>query len=372
MIYLDYAATAPLRSEALEAMLPVFQENFGNADSLHAVGRRAAAALQGARDAVASVLGVQPSEVYFTSGGTEADNWAARGVARGGAADNILLSPVEHAAFLAPVAAHRKNAVVCKVGADGVVSPDHVRRLLTESGGVSLVGVMAVNNETGCVQPVAELAAAAHEAGAYFFSDCVQAASSCDLKELARHADALALSAHKVGGPKGMGALVVKKGVPLSPLIAGGEQERGLRGGTSDVAGAVGFARALALAQSEREAFIRHTGSLRDAFEQRILSELGEEVKADGGRRAPNISHLTFARGGTAFLSVLDLAGVACSGGAACSSHSAHPSHVLMAMGRSAEEALRGVRFSFGMGVTQAQAEEAAETVVSAYKKFTR
>ena len=371
MIYLDYAATSPLREEALEAMLPYFKEAFGNPDSLHACGRRAAAALQSARDAIAAALGVQPSEVYFTSGGTEADNWAARGIARGGAAEKLLVSPVEHAAVLSAVSAHRDH-VVCRVGEDGVVSPDHVRDLLAASGGVSLVGVMAVNNETGCVQPVAELAAAAHEAGAYFFSDCVQAAPSCDLKELARHADALALSAHKVGGPKGMGALVVKKGVPLSPLIAGGEQERGLRGGTSDVAGAVGFARALALAQSEREAFIRHTGSLRDAFEQRILSELGEEVKADGGRRAPNISHLTFARGGTAFLSVLDLAGVACSGGAACSSHSAHPSHVLMAMGRSAEEALRGVRFSFGMGVTQAQAEEAAETVVSAYKKFTR
>ena len=372
MIYLDYAATAPLRSEALEAMLPLFKDNFGTADSLHAAGRRAAAALQGARDTIARVLGVQPSEVYFTSGGTEADNWAARGVARGGECDAILISPIEHTAFAAPVSARRKNNIVCCVGEDGVVSPDHVRDLLARSKGVSLVGVMAVNNETGCVQPVAKLAAAAHAAGAYFFSDCVQAAPSCDLKELARHADALALSAHKVGGPKGVGALIVKKGVPLSPLIMGGEQERGLRGGTSNVAGAVGFARALSLAQSEREAFIRHTGSLRDAFEQYILSALGDEVKADGARRVPNISHLTFARGGTAFLSVLDLNGIACSGGAACSSHSAHPSHVLMAMGRSAEEALRGVRFSFGMGVTQAQAEAAAETVVSAYKKFTR
>ena len=222
------------------------------------------------------------------------------------------------------------------------------------------------------MQPVAELAAAAHAAGAYFFSDCVQAAASCDLKELARHADALALSAHKVGGPKGVGALVVKKGVPIAPLIAGGEQERGLRGGTSNVAGAVGFARALSLAQAEREAYIRHTGSLRDAFEQRILAELGSEVRADGARRVPNISHLTFARGGTAFLNVLDLAGVACSGGAACSSHSAQPSHVLMAMGRSAEEALRGVRFSFGRETTAEEAARAADIVIEKYRIFSR
>ena len=371
MIYLDYAATSPLREEALEAMLPYFKEAFGNPDSLHACGRRAAAALQRARDAIAAALGVQPSEVYFTSGGTEADNWAARGIARGGAAEKFLVSPVEHAAVLSAVSAHREH-VVCRVGEDGVVSPDHVRDLLAASGGVSLVGVMAVNNDTGCVQPIAELAAAAHAAGAYFFSDCVQAAASCDLKELARHADALALSAHKVGGPKGVGALVVKKGVPIAPLIAGGEQERGLRGGTSNVAGAVGFARALSLAQAEREAYIRHTGSLRDAFEQRILAELGSEVRADGARRVPNISHLTFARGGTAFLNALDLAGVACSGGAACSSHSAQPSHVLMAMGRSAEEALRGVRFSFGRETTAEEAARAADIVVEKYRIFSR
>lgn len=371
MIYLDYAATSPLREEALEAMLPYFKEAFGNPDSLHACGRRAAAALQSARDAIAAMLGVQPSEVYFTSGGTEADNWAARGIARGGAAEKLLVSPIEHAAVLSAVSAHREH-VVCRVGEDGVVSPDHVRDLLAASGGVSLVGVMAVNNETGCVQPIAELAAAAHAAGAYFFSDCVQAAASCDLKELARHADALALSAHKVGGPKGVGALVVKKGVPIAPLIAGGEQERGLRGGTSNVAGAVGFARALSLAQAEREAYIRHTGSLRDGFEQRILAELGSEVRADGARRVPNISHLTFARGGTAFLNALDLAGVACSGGAACSSHSAQPSHVLMAMGRSAEEALRGVRFSFGRETTAEEAARAADTVIEKYRIFSR
>ena len=369
MIYLDYAATSPVRREVLEAMLPCFTQQYGNPDSLHACGRQAAFALRTARDEISALLGVQPAEVYFTSGGTEADNWAVRCIAQDGKG-GVLLSPIEHAAALQAAARFCARYAVCRVGEDGVVSPDHVRDLLSNSGGMSLVCVMAVNNETGCVQPVEELATAAHAHGAYFFSDCVQAASSCDLKEFARHCDALALSAHKVGGPKGVGALIVKKGVPLAPLIAGGEQERGLRGGTSNVAGAVGFARALALAQAEREAFVRHTGSLRDGFEQYILCELGGDVRVDGERRAPNISHLTFARGGTAFLNALDLAGVACSGGAACSAHSALPSHVLMAMGRSEEEALRGVRFSFGMCTSEEEAREAARIVAATYKKF--
>lgn len=368
MIYLDYAATSPLREEVLDAMLPFFKENFGNPDSAHAVGRRAAAALQTARDDIARTLGVLPSEVYFTSGGTEADNWAVRRIARG---RRVCISAIEHHAVLAAARLREQEdgmpAAVLAADESGMVSSDGA--LPADMG---LLCVMAVNNETGCVQPAETLSRAAHERGAYFFCDCVQAASACDLKALAAYCDAMSLSAHKVGGPKGVGALVVKKGVQITPLIAGGEQERGLRGGTTDVAGAVGFARALSLAQAEREAFVRHTGSLRDAFEQRILSELGGAVRVDGARRVPNISHITFAGGGMAFLSVLDLCGVACSGGAACSAHSALPSHVLMAMGRSADEALRGVRFSFGRDTTAEETERAAETVVGCYRKFAK
>ena len=367
MIYLDHAATTPLRKEAAEAMRPCYEELFGNADSLHAYGRAAAHVLQTARDTVAETLGVSAREVYFTSGGTEADNWAVRGIGKEG---GVCASPIEHTAVLAPLARFCGEHALCGVGEDGIVTPDHVRDALQKMPRARLVCVMAVNNETGCVQPTAELAEAAHENGAYFFADCVQAAPACDLKKIAAVCDALSLSAHKIGGPKGAGALIVKKGVPLAPLIVGGEQERGLRGGTSDAAGAAGFARALALAQAEREEFSRRTGSLREAFEQRLLAKWGGHVRVDGARRAPNISHITFREGGAAFLAALDLAGVACSGGAACSAHSALPSHVLTAMGRSGEEALRGVRFSFGRETSKEEAERAAEIVSAVYQNF--
>ena len=357
-VYLDYAATSPLRAEVLEAMLPVLKENFGNPDSLHGFGRRAAAAVTDARDRIAAVLGVRPAEVYFTSGGTEADNWAIRGMGRGRA----LVSPIEHAAVLSALPLREEGGAVASVDADGTVQTTCFGHTMSED--VGLVAVMAVNNETGCIQPVDALADFAHAHGAYFFSDCVQAACTQDIARILRKADGVSLSAHKLGGPKGVGALAVKKGVPLRPLIAGGGQERGLRGGTTDVAGAVGFAKALELAAAEREEFCAHTGRLREIFERRILSALREGVRADGENRAPDISHLTFARGGEHLLNLLDLKGVAASGGAACSAHDAKPSHVLIAMGRTPVEAGRGVRFSFGRETTEEEVLFAADTVI--------
>lgn len=358
-IYLDYAATSPLKPQVLEAMMPYLTGKFGNADSLHTFGREAAYAVTSSRDRIAALLGVTPSEVYFTSGGTEADNWAVRRMGSGSA----LLSPIEHAAALSALPLRAKRGRTCAVSSGGIVRPEHLSAALRE--GTGLICVMAVNNETGCIQPVAELASFAHERGALFFSDCVQAACTLDLKEILRHADAISLSAHKIGGPKGVGALIVKRGVKLSPLLVGGEQERSLRGGTLNVAGIVGFAKALELAQGGREAFCAHTGRLRDLFEQKVCSTLGEEVKVDGENRAPNISHLTFARGGEAFLNVLDLHGVAASGGAACSAHAALPSHVMTAMGKTAEESRRGIRFSFGEETTEEETKTAAEKISS-------
>ena len=279
MIYLDNAATTRPSEGALARAQHYLTECYYNPSALYGGGAEAARLLGEARAFLLSRI-ADPARfsLTFTSCGTEADNWAVRGIAREG---GILLSPVEHAAVLFAARRFRTDVRLCRVGEDGVISPDHVRELLSREGGVSVVGVMAVNNETGCVQPVKALAEAAHAAGAYFFSDCVQAACSCDLKEISACCDALSLSAHKAGGPKGVGALIVKKGVPAEPLIAGGEQERGLRGGTSNVAGIVGFAAALRLAQAERARFVRHTGSLRDAFEQRILCALGGDVRVD-------------------------------------------------------------------------------------------
>ncbi len=357
-VYLDYAATTPMREEVLAAMLPYLKENFGNPDSLHAFGREAAHAVTAARDKIAAILGVKANEVYFTSGGTEANNWAVRCLGEG----DILYSPIEHAATMSAIPLRNcKKAIPCPISADGTVQTDFGG---TMSETPALVCVMAVNNETGCIQPIEELAALAHARGGALFSDCVQAAATLDLKTVLKHADAISLSAHKIGGPKGVGALVVKGGVPLRPLLVGGEQERNRRGGTLNVAGIVGLARALELAQGEREAYCTHTGRMRDLFEKTILSALGGSVKIDGENRAPNISHITFAGGGDAFLTLLDLNGVAASGGAACSAHAALPSHVMLAMGRSEEEAKRGVRFSFGRETTEEEVLFAATTVI--------
>lgn len=363
-VYLDCAATTPLDGEVLEEMLPFLKENFGNADSLHAYGRRAAYAVTQARDSVAAVLGVKPNEVYFTSGGTEADNWAVRRLGHGKA----CVSAIEHAAVLSAAKLRQEGAVSAPAGEDGIVTAQAVEGALTPDTG--LVAVMAVNNETGCIQPLEEISALCKARGALLFSDCVQAASTLDLRALCGLCDAVSLSAHKIYGPKGTGALVVKKGVAAEPLIAGGEQERGLRGGTLNVAGIVGFAAALKRAQAERLRFIEHTATLRDLFEQRVLSALGDGVRADGKNRVACISRLTFAAGGTAFINLLDLNGVACSGGAACSAHSALASHVMLAMGRSEEEAKRGVRFSFGKDTTREQAIYAADAVINCYKKI--
>lgn len=361
-VYLDYAATAPVRREVLDVMLPLLRENFGNPDSLHAFGRRAAYLVAEARAKVAELCGVSAGEVFFTSGGTEADNWAARCLGERG----VLVSAVEHAAVLSSAPMRAGGCRVFPVRENGVCAAEDIERLLDET--VGLVCLMAVNNETGCMQDLETVAKLCKTRSVLLFSDCVQAACSQDLKNILRHADAISLSAHKLGGPKGTGALIVKKGAKLSPLLAGGEQERGLRGGTLNVAGVVGFAKALELAQGEREEFSAHTRALRDLFEGILRQNLQNAVRFDGENRAPNISHVTFSRGGETFLNRLDLMGVAASGGAACSAHASLPSHVLLAMGRSEEEARRGVRFSFGRETAEEEVRFAASACIACFE----
>lgn len=361
-VYLDYAATTPLSGAVLEKMLPLLKENFGNPDSLHGYGRAAAYAVSEARDRVAGVLGVQPAEVYFTSGGTEADNWAVRMLGGG----RVCVSAVEHAAVLEAAKLREGGMSVLPVTKSGTADMVALEALPADTGALS---VMAVNNETGCVQPIRALSAFCRARGIPFFSDCVQAAGTLPMKELAKDCDALSLSAHKIYGPKGTGALIVKKGTKLRPLIAGGEQERGLRGGTLNAAGIVGFSYALEYAQRDLEKNNRRAAELKALFLKKI-SVLGGAVVTDGENTVPQILHLTPDKGGTELLNRLDLCGIACSGGAACSAHSALPSHVSLAMGRSEDEARRGIRFSFGAGTTEEEVLFAAETLINCYREI--
>ena len=357
MIYLDYAATTPLDGEVLDAMLPYLKDTFGNPDSAHAAGRAAALAVSESRAWVARTLGVSPAEVYFTSGGTEADNWAVRYMGTGKAA----LSSIEHAALLEGAKLREGAFTLIPATSGGTITRQAVESVLTSETG--LVCVMAANNETGTIQPLQEISALCRSRKIPLFSDCVQAAY-LDLKEVTALCDAVALSGHKLYGPKGVGVLVAKKGVKLRPMISGGEQERSLRGGTLNVAGIVGFAAALDKAQKARVEDSKRIGALRDLFETQLKAALGDRVSVDGENRLACISHLTFENAPSALLAKLDLAGLCASGGAACSAHSALPSHVMLAMGRSEEEARRGVRFSFGRQTTEEEITRAVQIII--------
>lgn len=371
-IYLDHAATTPADERVAAAMLPCLTDNFGNAHSLHAFGRRAAAAVDEARDRVASLLGAKPREIYFTSGGTEADNWALLGAARAGAAKgrHVVLSAVEHPAVRAAarrLAEDGFEVAAAPVGADGVLDLPAFASLLRED--TVLAAVMAVNNETGAVQPLAEVSRLCRARGVLLFCDAVQAAGAYPLDVNAPPVDLLSISAHKFYGPKGVGALYVREGVRIAPLVTGGEQERGLRGGTTNVAGAVGMAEALSLARAELSAAQLRAGGACEAFVRRVLAE-AEGARLNGPRQAClslasggrlySLANFSFADvDGPALLALLDRLGVAASGGSACSSGSLEPSPVLAAMGLPASLARSGVRFSFGRENTEADAAEA-------------
>lgn len=365
-IYLDHSATTPVDGRVLEKMLPYFGERFGNPHSPHAFGRRAAAAVDAARDEIASLLGARSSEIYFTSGGTEADNWAVRGSVRASGKKHFVVGVAEHHAVLE--AAELLKGEGCElslapVNEYGAADLAALQGLLRQD--TALVAVMAANNEVGTVQPVREIAAAAHGCGALFFTDAVQAAGALELNVNEIGCDLLSLSSHKFYGPKGAGALYVRAGTPMAKLIAGGQQERGMRGGTLNVPAIVGMAEAFRLACKERQERAAQVRAARDAFVQEILQTIpGVRFNGHPQQRLPGNAHFTFEGiAGDALLAALDLAGVAASGGAACSSGSAKPSHVLLAMGRTEQEARAGVRFTFGKDTSKEEALRAAQIV---------
>jgi cysteine desulfurase len=357
-IYLDYAASAPVRPEAREAMLPYLEGHFGNPSSVHRFGREARAALEDARGRLAALIGAAPGEVFFTRAGTEADGLAILGRARAVPGAPVAVSAIEHKAVLASAHAADDDgapSIVIPVDPGGVVRMDAVDEAIARKP--SVLSVMWANNEVGALQPVDEIGARCRAAGVVFHSDAVQALGKVPVRADRVAVDLLAFSAHKVGGPKGIGALYVRRGTQLRPLLFGGGQERGLRPGTEDVAGAAGFAAAAQAAEAQREAAMSRVGALRDRLEAGLLARVpGLVVNAAGAPRLPTVSNVSVPGADPeALLMSLDLEGIAASSGSACSSGAVEPSHVLTAMGIPPGIAGPSVRFSLGWGTTDAE-----------------
>jgi cysteine desulfurase len=352
-IYMDYAATTPVRPEVLEIMTPYFSDLFGNSSSLHSFGREARAALIEARGGVAAAFGVTPEEIYFTSGGTESDNAAIKGVAYANRnkGKHIITSRVEHPAIISTCKFLKKEGfeiTYLPVDAAGVVDPEDVRRALRKD--TVLVTIMFANNEVGTIEPIEEIGLIAAEAGVYFHTDAVQAVGSVPIDLSRLKVDLLSSSAHKFYGPKGVGILFMRKGTRFVPLMHGGEQENRRRAGTENVAGAVGYAAALRLALEEMDERNARLISMRD----RLIAGITERIKysrlnGHPTRRLPNNINVTIDYiEGESMLLNLDLKGIAASTGSACSSGSLEPSHVLLAMGCKHEEAHGSLRFTLG------------------------
>jgi cysteine desulfurase len=353
-VYLDNNATTPVLPAVFEAMRPYFGEHFGNASSIHHHGQETRAAVEDARESVAALLGCSASEIIFTSGGTESDNLAIAGLTAPG--DHVITSSIEHSAVLQSCKALGKlgsELSVLPVDGRSLIDPADVRRALRPQ--TKLISVMMANNETGALQPVEEIGRIAAEAGVLFHTDAVQAAAkvAIDVKRIGCHA--LSISGHKIHAPQGTGALYLKKGTQIQPLLHGGRHERSRRAGTENVPGIVGLGKAAKLA---KEAFDRgddrKIAAMRDRLQQGILAQVDEAVVNGGGiARVPNTTNIRFDYiEGEALVIALDLKGLAVSTGAACSSGAIEPSHVLIAMGLRSDQARASIRFSLGKQTT--------------------
>jgi cysteine desulfurase len=349
-VYLDNNATTPVLPEVLEAMRPYFAEHFGNASSIHHHGQETRAAVERARESLAALLGCRPSEVVFTSGGTEGDNLAISGLTRAG--DHIISSTIEHHAVLN--SCKHLETMGCEVtyipvDGRGLVYPDDVRRALRPN--TRLITIMMANNETGVLQPVEEIGKIAAEADVYFHTDAVQAAGKVPIEVKRLGCDLLSISGHKLHAPQGVGAIYVGKGTVLQPMFYGGSHERSRRAGTENVPGIIGLGKAAELAREALErGDLARMSAMRDRIEQAILSEVDATgVNGKGAPRVPNTTNIHFDYiEGEALVIALDLKGLAVSTGAACSSGAIEPSHVLTAMGLPPEIARASLRFSLG------------------------
>lgn len=374
-VYLDYNATTPVDREVLAAMLPYFAENYGNASSIHSAGQDARAAVESARASVAALIGAKPSEIVFTSGGTEADNLAIFGLVNALRRErkHIICSPIEHHAALNSVEALEKQGIDVTwlpVSSDGVVNPEDVRRALRPE--TILISAMHANNELGTIQPITEIGRIAHEANVRFHCDAVQSAGKIPIDVNEMRVDFLALSAHKIYGPKGVGALYVRENTPLEPLLFGGTHERDKRPGTENAAGIVGFGKAAELVRARLESDHARISALRDRLEQGVLRSIPEtRVNGERARRTGNTTSITFANAeGESLVIALDLQGVQCSAGAACSSGATLPSHVLRAIGLPREEAKCTLRFSLGRLTMQEDVDYALEVIPAVVERL--
>lgn len=370
MRYLDNAATSPVRTEVLEAMMPFLTRWFGNPSSHHTVGEAAARALGDARSRVARVLGMRAGDVVFTAGGTEANNLAVKGISLGARGKtHVVTTPLEHESILESAdylrRLHGFEVSFADVASSGRVSADSIERMLRPD--TALVSLGYANNEVGTVQDVAAIAAVTRAAGVPLHIDAVQAAGWLPLSMSALGYDAVSLAGHKIGAPKGIGVLGLRGRIPLEPLIHGGGQERGKRSGTENVAGAVGFALALELAEAERVSAAERVTALRARFVERVLSSVpSARLTGDPEHRLPGTASFTFeGTSGEAILLELERRGVVSSSGSACAAGSDEPSHVLLALGVDPAVAQTAVRFTFGHGAAEPLDEVAAAVAAS-------
>jgi cysteine desulfurase len=369
--YFDHNATTPVSPEVLEALEPVLREVYGNASSIHYYGQAAKQRLEAARRQVAALIRAEPQEIVLLSGGTEADNLAILGTVRNSprAGRHVITTTIEHPAVLGSCAQLEREGVAVtyvRVGSDGVVSPEDVRRALRPE--TVLVSVMHANNELGTLQPIAQIARLAHEAGAVFHSDGVQALGKVPVDMAALGVDLYSMSGHKIYAPKGVGALYVRQGTPLAPIVFGGGHERGRRAGTENVAGAVALGRAAEWLREHFEAEAARVRALHDRLEQEILERVpAVAVNGRNASRTPNTASIRFEGiDGEAMVIALDLLGFAVSGGAACSSGALEPSHVLTAIGLPPDQARATIRFSLGRSNTVEQVDALIQAVVEA------
>ncbi|RCX16850.1 cysteine desulfurase [Anaerobacterium chartisolvens] len=352
-IYFDHASTTPVKPEVLEAMLPYFTHKFGNASSIYSIGRESKKAIEEARDKVAAAIGAQPREIFFTGSGSESDNWAIKGVAYSNKSkgNHIITTAIEHHAVLHTcqyLESDGFEVTYLPVDENGLITAEQVRAAIKPT--TILITVMFANNEIGTIQPIAEIGSIAREKGIYFHTDAVQAIGNIDIKVNDMNIDLLSLSAHKFYGPKGVGALYVRKGVKLASYLHGGAQERGRRASTENIAGIVGMGKAIELASANIEAYNKKLVDLRD----RTIDEITKKVpfiklNGDRNKRLPGNVNFSFQYiEGESLLLMLDLKGIAASSGSACTSGSLDPSHVLLAIGLPHEIAHGSLRITFG------------------------